>query len=78
MTDVVYAPADRLEVEVLVDGSGFLGSCGCGGRLPDGFWSANVMWSGTRGENRLDNVPAERVILIADAARPIAENAQMS
>lgn len=61
MDPVSYRPDERPEVEVLVDGVWFPGELRMWFQHEDGSWRENVMWSRVPGENRLDNVPAERV-----------------
>ena len=61
MSQTVYSPADRPEVEVLVEGTWHYGELRMWTQHRDGSWSANVMWTRAHGENRLDTFPAENV-----------------
>jgi hypothetical protein len=63
----VYPPADRPEVEVLVDGTWYPGELRMWTQGEDGSWSANVMWSRASGENRLDTFPSDNVRPLAEA-----------
>ncbi len=67
MTNTVYSPADRPEVEVLVDGAWFYGELRMWTQHRDGSWWANVMWSSAVAENRLDTFNAEDVGPVGDA-----------
>ena len=60
-------PAERPEVEGLVDGVWYPGELRMWTKARDGSWSANVMWSRVSGENRLDTVPADHVRPVTDA-----------
>jgi len=63
----VFLPADRPEVEVLVEDSWRYGELRMWRRGEDGSWLANVTWSRAPGENRIDTFPAETVRLLAGA-----------
>ena len=63
----VYPPADRPEVEVLVDGTWHYGELRMWRRSEEGSWLANVRWTRAQGENRLDTFPAEKVRPLTDA-----------
>lgn len=57
----VYEPADRPDVEVLIDGTWYPGELRAWYPQPDGTWHGDVMWSAGPAQNRLDTVPAERI-----------------
>ena len=61
MSRQVYSPADRPEVEVLIDGVWYPGELCMWTQASDGSWSADVMWSRVSGENRNDTFPADHV-----------------
>ena len=67
MSPTVYSPADRPEVEVLVEGAWYTSELRMWTQSKDGSWFANVTWSRAHGENRIDIFPAERVRPRADA-----------
>ena len=58
----VHEPADRPDVEVLVDGEWCVGEVRMQWQEDDGLWWAQVQWRppGTH-TRKLDNFPAERV-----------------
>ncbi len=57
--DSTLPPADRPEVEVLVDGTWHYGELRMWTQHDDESWSANVVWSRAHGANRLDTFLAE-------------------
>ena len=67
MSQTVYLPAERPEVEVLVDGSWYYGELRIWSRGEDAPWLANVTWGRTHGEHRIDTFPAEDVRLLTGA-----------
>lgn len=58
----VYPPAERPDVEVLVDGAWYAGELRAWTPGPDG-WVAQVQWRRVAGETRLANFPAAEVRL---------------
>jgi hypothetical protein len=62
---VVYRPADRPDVEVLVDGTWYAGELRAWFPLPDGTWEGNVQYSLGPAQNYLDQFPQDRI-------RPVA------
>ncbi|CUR54588.1 hypothetical protein NOCA2190045 [metagenome] len=60
MRPVVYRPAERPEVEVLVDGRWHYGQLRMWTRHDSG-WRAQVTWTRDTAENRIDSFPSERV-----------------
>jgi hypothetical protein len=69
MSHTVFLPADRPEVEVLVDGSWHYGELRMWSRGQDGAWLANVTWGREAGEHRIDTFAADNV---SDTARSLA------
>ena len=60
-THTIYAPNDRPEAAVLVDGTWYPGEVRSWMIDDEGSWWASCSWSKGAGQNYLDTVPAERV-----------------
>lgn len=56
----VYPPAERPDVEVLVEGTWYAGDLRMWSRVDD-LWIAQVRWNRGPGENLVGNFPEDRV-----------------